>query len=285
MPTKKQHYIPRMLLKRFTTFYIPMRKPLIYQYDKEKGFERLVDIYDICRKNNLYEIKDKSGIISNEEINLIENAFSRLEYRWNKIIDKVEQEEDITQDDRYILGVLLILQLMRMPEVMKVTSEWLYNTTADIGRPLTQNEADRYMKLASFVWGEITPKTNWILNILFEKFLSGKDITIYYSDSEFILNGDRPVLFLNRYMLNDIQNPQLFLPIAKNHCIGLVNEGQPLYTKLDENLTAFVNTQNFQNNGRFIYSNKSILNLTPKMIGVSNKTYKHPNCKIAKSIR
>ena len=55
MPTKKQHYIPRMLLKRFTTFRIPMKKPLIYQYDKEKGIERLVDIYDICRKSELLQ--------------------------------------------------------------------------------------------------------------------------------------------------------------------------------------------------------------------------------------
>lgn len=108
MPTKKQHYIPRMLLKRFTTFHVPMRKPLIYQYDKNKDIERLVDIYDICRKKNLYEIKNESGIISHKEINLIENGFSRLESVWNKIIDKIEQNKTINQNDRCRLGVLLI---------------------------------------------------------------------------------------------------------------------------------------------------------------------------------
>ena len=106
MPTKKQHYIPRMLLKRFTICQIPFRDTLIYQYDKEQGIERLVDIYDICRKNNLYEIKDENGVISDKERNLIENGFSRLESKWNDIIDKVEKEEYITENERGMLCVL-----------------------------------------------------------------------------------------------------------------------------------------------------------------------------------
>ena len=260
MSTKKQHYIPRMLLKRFTTFHIPMRKPLIYQYDKEKGVERLVDIYDICRKNNLYEIKDKSGVISNEEINLIENGFSCLEYKWNKIIDKVEQGDDITQDDRCMLGVLLVLQLMRMPEIMKFTTKWLYDRSIDIEISLTQNEADRYMKLASFVWGNVKPETNWILNILLEKILVGKDVIIYHSDSNFILNGSCPVLCLKFFKTDVVNNCIWLLPIAKNYCIGLADEGTVLDRNIDKNLTQFINMHNFQNEGRFIYGSKSIIN-------------------------
>lgn len=261
MPTKKQHYIPRMLLKRFTTFHIPMRKPLIYQYDKEKGVERLVDIYDICRKNNLYEIKDESGAISDTEINLIEKGFSRLEFVWDKIIDKIEQGKNINADDRCMLGVLLVLQLMRMPEIMKFTSEWLYNKSADIGKTLTQNEADRYMKLASFVWGDVKPETNWILNILLENILVGKDVVIYHSNSNFILNGNRPVLCLKFFETDIINNCIWLLPITKNYCIGLTDEGAPLYNDIDENLTHFINTHNFQNDGRFVYGNEPILNL------------------------
>lgn len=259
MSTKKQHYIPRMLLKHFTTFCVPMPKPLIYQYDKDKNVERLVDISDICRKNYLYEIRDESGTISDIEMNLIENGFSRLESEWNDIICKIEQEQEISQKDRCMLSVLLVLQLMRMPEFMRVTSEWLYNFSTSNKPPLTRNEADRYMKLASFVWGKVKPEANWILNLLLEKFLGDKEVTIYHSNSEFILNGDRPVLFLNWSMSNDIRNCQLFLPITKNYCIGLVNEGQPLYTELDESWTAFLNAQNFQNDSRFIYGSQSIL--------------------------
>ena len=259
MPTKKQHYIPRMLLKRFTTFRIPMKKPLIYQYDKEKGIERLVDIYDICRKNNLYEIKDETGVISDKEINLIENGFSRLESVWNDIIDKVEQEKDITDNDRCMLGVLLVLQLMRMPEVMKFTSEWLYDESASIGKTLTKNKADRYMKLASFVWGDVKPETNWILNIWLENILVGKDVVIYHSNSDFILNGSRPVLCLNFFETDAVNNCICFLPIAKNYCIGLTCKENVLHKDIDENLTYFINTQNIQNDGRFVYGSKSIL--------------------------
>lgn len=261
MPTKKQHYIPRMLLKRFTTFHVPMRKPLIYQYDKEKGIERLVDIYDICRKRNLYEIKDELGMISDEETNLIENGFSRLESVWNKIIDKIEHRKDITQDDRCMLGVLLVLQLMRMPETMKFTSEWLYYRSAGIGKPLTRNEADRYMKLASFVWGDVKPETNWILNILLENILVGRNVIIYHSNSNFVLNGSCPILCLKFFETDVVNNCTWLLPIAKNYCIGLTDEGATLYKDMDENLTRFINTRNFQNDGRFIYGSEPILNL------------------------
>lgn len=261
MPTKKQHYIPRMILKRFTTFRIPMRKPLIYQYDKENGIERLVDIRDICRKNNLYEIKDEAGKICDEEINLIENEFSRLEYMWNKIIDKIEQKKYITQDDSCMLGVLLVLQLMRMPEVMKFTSEWLYDKSASIGNPLTKNEADRYMKLASFVWGNISPKKNWMLNLMLEKMLTDKDIAIYHSDYSFILNGESPVICLRLY---DMDNGIFLLPIAENYCIGLVHKRCALHMNINKDLTHLINVNTFKNDGRFIYGNKFVLDYCSK---------------------
>lgn len=257
MATKKQHYIPRMLLKRFTTFQIPMRKPMIYQYDKCKNIERLVDIYDVCHKKYLYEIRDESGIISDKELNLIENRFFCLESKWDRIICKIEQSQDVTQDDRCMLGVLLVLQLMRMPEFMSFASDWLYNTFINTGKPLSQNKADRYAKLASFVWGEVEPETNWMLNILFEKILDGKDVIICHSDTEFILNGDRPVLCLKLFEHSDIGKCQWYLPIAKNYCITLMDEGNPFYIDMDARVTGFINMHNFQNDSRFIYRSKS----------------------------
>lgn len=277
MPTKKQHYIPRMLLKRFTTFHVPMRKPLIYQYDKNKDIERLVDIYDICRKKNLYEIKNESGIISHKEINLIENGFSCLESVWNKIIDKIEQNKTINQNDRCRLGVLLVLQLIRVPEVMKFTSRWIYDTSMNIGKPVTQNEADRYMKLASFVWGDVEPESNWILNVLLNNILANKNIIIYRSEYDFILNGERPVLCLKLFDTNDINNCKWFLPITKNHCIGLVDEkGLPdeetqLYVDINKDFTYFINERIFRNNGRFIYGRNPNLSRFNKQTVIEKK--------------
>ena len=243
-----------------------MRKPLIYQYDKNKNTERLVDIYDICRKNYLYEIKNKSGVISDKEINLIEKGFSRLELIWDKIIDKIEQRKDVTEEDRYMLGVLLVLQLMRMPEVMEFTSDWLYDFSVNTGKVLTKNEVDRYMKLASFVWGETKPETNWILNILLEKIFADKDIAIYHSKSGFILNGNRPVLCLKTFGTDEGRNCMWLLPITRNYCIGLVNKGTISYMNIDAKLTHFINMQNFQNNGRFIYGSKSITQMRCKTL-------------------
>ena len=259
MATKKQHYIPRMLLKHFTTFLSPMHKPLIYQYDKNKHIGQLVDISNICYSKYLYEIRDESGHISNKEINLIENGFSRLESMWDKIICKIEEGQCITQDDRCMLGVLLVLQVIRMPEVMEFISNWLYDTSANVRESLTRNKADRYMKLASFVWGQITPERNWILHILLKHFLDNKDIIIYHSNSEFILNGNRPVLCLKLFETDDSRYYHWYLPVTQEYCITLVEGGKLFDMDVDETWTNFLNLQNFQNNSRFIYGDKSIL--------------------------
>ena len=61
--TRKQHFVSCMILKHYTYFQIPMRKPIIYQYAKEKDICRVVDIYDICRTDNLYEFRNEDGSI------------------------------------------------------------------------------------------------------------------------------------------------------------------------------------------------------------------------------
>lgn len=255
--TKKQHYIPRMLLKHFTTFYIPLKKPLIYQYDKIKCIERLVDINDICCKNYLYEIRDESGVISKNEINLIENAFSCFESAWNKIIDKIIIKENITQEDRCLLGVLLVSQLLRTPEVMKFTSDWLYDTAPYIYKQITRNEADKYMKLSSFIFDKFTPETNFILNILIQNILVNRDIVIFHSDYGFILNEQRPVLCLNLFEDCSIKDCLWLLPITKNHCVAAINGNAVSDVDINKNLTRFINLRNFQNDGRFVYGSKS----------------------------
>ena len=97
--TKKQHFIPRMILKHHTYFRIPMRKPIIYQYDKEKGICRAVDIYDICRKDNLYEFRNEDGSIKESTRNAIENTLSWYESSWGKIFNKILSHQELTHPD------------------------------------------------------------------------------------------------------------------------------------------------------------------------------------------
>lgn len=252
-----------MLLKHFTTFYIPLKKPLIYQYDKIKCIERLVDINDICCKNYLYEIRDESGLIPEKEINLIEDSFSRFELVWNKIIDKIVKKENITQEERCLLGILLILQLLRTPEIMEFTSEWLYNTAPYIYKPITRNEADKYMKLSSFIFDKVT-ETNFILNMLIQNILVNRNIVIYHSDYGFILNEQRPVLYLSLFEDCSIKDCLWLLPITKNHCVAAINGNAVSDIDISKNFTRFINLRNFQNDGRFVYGSESFFEKIPK---------------------
>ena len=69
-----------MILKRFMNTQVPLRKPIIYQYDKEKDVEiQIPKVADICIEKDLYEIRNDNGVISEEERNLIEKSFGRLE--------------------------------------------------------------------------------------------------------------------------------------------------------------------------------------------------------------
>lgn len=259
--TKKQHYIPQMILKRFMNTRVPLRKPVIYQYDKEKDIEiQIPKVADICVEKELYEIRNDNDVISEEERNLIEKSFGRLESKWNMIINKIEQKQDISKEDRDILALLLALQLIRTPEVMKITKEWLNNACIEINKTLKQNEIDRCAKLASFVWGVIKPETNWFLYKILDIFLTNKNIIIFHTKNDFVVNSNRPVMLLKNSESENIQNCQLLLPITKNYCIGLTKEKNILYEELNEEATKFINVQFFKNDGRYIYASKSIKN-------------------------
>lgn len=263
MPTKKQHYIPRMLLKRFTTFRVPMRKSLIYQYDKEKNIERMIDVYDACRVNNLYELRNEFGLIKDEERNLIEKRFSFRESIWNKILCKVDQHQKIDQKDQDWLGLLIVLQLMRTPEYMQIATQWICDVSKDMGIFLTPNQADRYMKSASFDWSESSAERHWILNILVNKLVLAKHLVIYYSDETFILNSSRPVFALSP--ADDINYCQLYLSVSKHYCLCLANgNSNKLYIKAPNWFVKMINEHYFFNDGRFIYSSESLINRKSK---------------------
>lgn len=258
-PTKKQHYVPRMLLKRFTTFQVPMAEPLIYQYDKKQNIERMVRIRNVCHEKNLYEIHNEKDKILEEERNLIEKNFAVLEMKWNEIIDKVENYETLNQNERTFLQLLIVLQLMRMPEIVKLEKEWLYDTLKNSDKPLTKNQSDRYAKLATFIWGQTTAEANWMLDLMIKKISQGKNLIIYHSNSNFILNGDRPVLALGIDKDSPIEDYQWFLPISKHYCLGLVNKNNDsLYKEVTDDFVKWLDEQIFQNDGRFIYGCESI---------------------------
>ena len=58
--TRKQHYIPRMILRRHA---IPYYSNHIWLYDSKEAVERMVSISDVCCEKYLYEFRGEFGKI------------------------------------------------------------------------------------------------------------------------------------------------------------------------------------------------------------------------------
>lgn len=238
MTTKKQHYIPRMILKNFTYFRIPMRKPLIYYFDKQKNIECLIDIKNVCRKNYLYEFKDENN--NNIYTNLNENYFSRLESKWAEIIKKIKNDDNLNDNDISQLCLLIFYQLVRTPEIIKYGENFMSDHLS-----LKQFQARNYSLIYS-----ITPKySEKIIKTFFSK-IPNHYLKIYKTEAKndvFLLNKTRPVLVLK----DDLS---FYFPIDAHYCLVLKNEDTQMYVSINKETLFFINKETFLNGTQFLGS-------------------------------
>lgn len=122
MSTKRQHYIPRMILKNHST------NNLIYQYDTIKKIQRRVNIKDICFVKNLYELKDNDGKIIEDTRNVVENHLAVNEQKWHSVIRKILNNEKLSRNDIDLMYLLMAMQILRTPEILdwttKIIKKW-----------------------------------------------------------------------------------------------------------------------------------------------------------------
>lgn len=228
-----------------------MCEPLIFQYDKWCHFERLVKISDVCWKKNLYEVRNISGCISDNERNVIEKYFSLWEKQWDIVIQKLVFHEPLSDVDKQWILLLVALQLLRTPEIINRYVELIKSFDSSV----SDNDAERFVRLASFIHGEASAESNWLLDIFLSK-LSDKHLVVYYSDVPFVLNGSRPVMV---YRLFEFFGDSFLLPVARNVCIGLLSY-EPIaeYFDVCDECVFRLNYNMFLNDGRFVYSFASV---------------------------
>lgn len=234
-----------------------MKKPMIYQYDKRSHTERFMDIYDVCRKNNLYEFKNDSGEIIEKYHNFIERMFSIFENNWNPVLNKVEHNEPLSDDDENFLAILMVLQFLRMPDSLSSLREMIQKLCQNENYTINENDLDVYIKASMFMWSDQYSKNNFIINTISSMMLNNKKIIIYKSKKPFIFNGTRPILHMKLYYaLED----RWYLPISKHYCLSLVDEeaNTPLYLPIPDAMTDILNTENIANKGHCIYGSISI---------------------------
>lgn len=250
-PTKKQHFVPRMILKHHTYFQIPMKKPIIYQYDKEKGICRTVDIYDICRKNNLYEFHKENGEIEDSLRNLIENELARDEARWDKIINKILNCENLIEEEVVDLHYMFAVQLLRLPDVQKeivsLYKDKINDQLYEDVTKFTDTNIKNWAKYASLPVGSIVNDDQIILKLFFEK-LAKKELTICKSKDILVINGNWPiVIYPNNFDCDFPITPHVCLRLREKH-------NNKDYEHLSRNDVRKLNNYIIAHNGRFVYS-------------------------------
>lgn len=248
--TKKQHFVPRMILKHHTYFRTPMRKPIIYQYDKEKDICRTVDIYDICRKDNLYEFRNEDGSIKESMRNVTENALSVYESSWDKILTKILNYQDLTDADFAFLYLLFAVQILRLPDVQRVGVQSYKAFFKYIERQFTDIGIENWFKYASLPTGIIDE--NQMILKAFVEMLEKKELTICDSEDVLVINGEFPVVVY-------LPNFDCDFPVASHLCLRLRDKRRGnAYNHLSRNDVKKLNDYIINAcNGRFIYSSVS----------------------------
>lgn len=246
--TRRQHYIPRVILKRHQDETSKSNIPQIWQYDKVENQERCVSIKDVCRENFLYEFRNADGEIILGTKNIIEIRLSELESKWGKILDKIGEHKPLSHDEICQIYILIAIQILRMPDMMKVAS----GSIQLVNNTISNQEADRYAKMASFPIGPITQEQHPFLNQVFEMF-EGKSLVVFDSTVPFLLSGNLPIQTIP---LPDFFPDEgiFFFPFSKFQCL-IVSPGEykSFYNILPSNLVHFINKRVLSNSKRFVY--------------------------------
>lgn len=245
-----------MILKRhLAPFFIPQKKPLIWQYDTEKNISRQVDIKDVCKEKYLYELKSNNKIVENN-VNYLENQFGYFEKKWDQILNKVENKESLNERDIIYLYILIAFQTLRTPEVLNFSVKFIKNEA----NSLSLEQSNNLARLTSFL-------TTAFMGVDGEGIIEGvmgmlltKEMTIYHSQKPFIINSNRPVLYsiLNKHKLEEYYRVNFYFPFASNYCIALLNKVDEFYCEIPDEMVDFLNIEIYNLEGRYIYSSQPI---------------------------
>ena len=250
MSTKKQHYIPRFILKRFAFEITSKNKYIVYLYNTETEKEICVDIASIkCFKNYLYELKKDNEIVN---VNLIEKMFSKKEHEWNKIFDKIEKQEKLVECEIKNIKKFVVLQLLRTPNSMELWIETMKQYDIDL------EYLYNYFKVGAFYLSD-NNEGECIFKNVYDKIAKERKVLIGYTNKNLILNTELPVLLYEKNEPTEL----IYIPISPNIIMGLLKDDnydkklKVEYKSLSDGFVEFSNMQHL-NTARFVISKEPI---------------------------
>lgn len=223
--TKKQHYVPQFLLRKFATK--SKKNPQIWALDKKTQTVRLSSIRDVAHENNFYEYSSSNG----SRINL-ENLMAGIDGIGARIVRQIIESGKLllSKEDRIWFSCFIACQMSRTPMIRKdmenlrqmIIHKWGPNVRAmGDDRPIGSLSPDD-AKASSLLHLQDVPE--------FAKIIESKVWTISEApkDCPFII-GDNPVTrtnmikrrFRGNLGLNN-KGIELYMPLSPKYCIHII---------------------------------------------------------------
>ncbi|MBU1067802.1 DUF4238 domain-containing protein [Patescibacteria group bacterium] len=145
-PTKKQHYLPQFYLKRFSD-----SKGLLYYYDKRVDYISSPKSYSsVGYKHYFYAaetgISDK---ISQEVERWLKTYEDIISKELTKVIDKILNNEHISEDDKYILAALMCMLWLRTPSMRQSMNQRREDLVKQVLQFGAAQSVDNFIKSSS----------------------------------------------------------------------------------------------------------------------------------------
>ena len=220
--TKKQHYVPRFLLRFFS--YDKKHVYVLDRYNSNKIYASTTNC--ICYEDDIYDVK---WIDANEELgeyvldNQLENSFASNEYKASLVVHKIIQEIkegkrrlELVSEEQDILLEFITTLYLRNPYVLE-----------DILTVYNDVENEEWFEAAKFV-----------TNFLFAKARWGKPTSlIEFSKKKGIFNKDVEDSIFNLKYEALSKFPYIFWHSSKG---GFVTSSFPLYFHEDDEKIKYI---------------------------------------------
>jgi len=253
--TKKQHFIPRSILRHHICMCIPAPPNHIFQYNKDTGTEHLTGIENICCVNYLYEIKDANGSINIYHLNKIEKHLLEIEGKFAFAIKNIEHNR-ISDSDINVIRFYIAIQMLRVTNILELAKNLAQEVFS-----FDTNTAENFTKATSLLPGVIKRDQNILFNAVL-KMVCSKYLKIYCSHIPLCLNESYPVLPVVGVPFADYsENVSYIFLISYDKCIALLLadsfEGE-LVVRIPDTYAKYLNSLAYMANGKYLYCSVSV---------------------------
>lgn len=253
--TKKQHFIPRVVLKQHICRSIPAPPNHIFQYNKDTGKEHLTGIDNICCAKYLYEIKESDGSINKKHLNKIEKHLSDIEGKLGKAIRNIRLDS-FSDTDLAVIRFYTALQIIRVPNILELAKK-LAKEMLDFD----EYTAENFAKATGLLPGVISRDESILFDGVLRKVCS-KHLKIFTTQISLCINESNPVLPIVAVLGEATSDDtSYFFPITHNICIGLLStdtfEGK-IKIPIPDVYTRYLNSLAYIANGKNLYCSVSV---------------------------